>query len=167
MEDVEIYEVAQIVWKGIVWKAAYGQLSVKELLTILKGFGPMEVVRFEKPGSFRGELSLSLSPEGTKEITLYHLEVLEPRRRGYGRDALAFLRSIFRGVIHVEDAEIADHHGVGKKSQRFWIKMLDEGLIDSLNADIEGNHFFNKEHDKNSKDSNCNTEEPKFSNYEC
>jgi len=66
--------VAEIEWKGATWKAAYGSLSVKELLTILKGFGPMEVLEFEKPGRFHGQMSLSLSSNGWKQITLYYLE---------------------------------------------------------------------------------------------
>jgi len=158
--------VAEIVWKGIVWKAAYGQMSVKELLTILKGFGPMETVRFEKPGSFRGELSLSLSPEGTKEVTLYSLEVIGSRRQGHGRDALAFLRSIFRGVIHVEDAEYGDSREVGK-SRFFWIKMLNEGLIDSLNADMEVDAFLNSEQGEKSEKITSNAGDQNFSNHEC
>lgn len=158
--------MAEIVWKGIVWKAAYGQMSVKELLTILKGFGPMETVRFEKPGSFRGELSLSLSPEGTKEITLYSLEVMGSRRQGPGRDALAFLRSIFRGVIHVEDAEYGDSRKVGK-SHFFWIKMLNEGLVDSINADMEGDALLNHEQEEECENMASNGEDQNFSNYEC
>lgn len=40
--------MAEIEWKGAIWKAAYGDLSVKDLLTILKGFGPMEVLEFKR-----------------------------------------------------------------------------------------------------------------------
>jgi len=37
--------VAEIEWKGIIWKAGIlVMLGVKELLTILKGFGPMEIL---------------------------------------------------------------------------------------------------------------------------
>ncbi len=127
--------MAEIVWKGIIWRAAYGQLSVKELLTILKGFGPMETVHFEKPGCFQGELSLSLSSEGVKDVTLYHLEVWGPKRAGQGRAALLFLKSIFKGAIHVEDAEMADLQGIRSKTLIFWNKMLDERVIDSIISD--------------------------------
>ncbi len=46
--------MAEIEWKGILWKAAYGDLSVKDLLTVLKGYGPMEILEFEKPAACRG-----------------------------------------------------------------------------------------------------------------
>ncbi len=80
--------MAEIEWKGIVWKAAYGDLPIKDLLTILKGHGPMEVLRFRKPGAFWGELSISLTPRGTKEITIYHW-----KWKGHGAAAWAGKRS--------------------------------------------------------------------------
>ncbi len=128
--------MAEIVWKGVIWKAAYGQLSIRELLTVLKGFGSMETLRFEKTGCFRGDLSLSLTSDGVKEVTLHHLEVLGPRRQGQGRGALVFLRRIFRGPIHVEDPEIFDVDGMHSRSQAFWSRMLRDGVVDSVNSDI-------------------------------
>lgn len=130
-------EVAEIEWKGIIWKAAYGDHSVKDLLTILKGFGPMEILAFEKPGHFRGQLSLRLAPDGTKEITVYHLEVLGALRRGEGRKALQCLKRIFRGEVYVEDpGGIIRVTNADSASLPFWIKMYQEGIIDAL----EGEH---------------------------
>jgi hypothetical protein len=128
--------VAEIDWKGIIWKAAYGDQSVKELLTILKGYGPMEILAFEKPGCFRGELSLSLSKQGTKEITLYHLDVLGPKRRGEGRKALQSLRKIFGGELYVEDPGVIRVKNANRESLLFWAQMYREGLIDALDSDI-------------------------------
>ena len=130
--------MAEIEWKGIIWKAAYGSLSVKELLTILKGFGPMETLKFESVGRFHGELSLALDEEGGKEITIYHLEVLE-RRKGMGRAALQRLKEIFRGDVYVEDPGRIKVRNANDESLPFWVKMYQEGLIDSL--DSEGCHL--------------------------
>ncbi len=126
--------MAEIEWKGIVWKAAYGSHSIKELLTILKGYGPMEIIRFEKPGEFCGELSLSLNADGTKEITVYHLEVLGRRRQGGGRRALQELKKIFRGEVYVEDPGVIKVRNADSESLPFWIRMYEEGLIDALDS---------------------------------
>jgi hypothetical protein len=128
--------VAEIEWKGIIWKAAYGDLSVKELLTILKGFGPMEIIAFEKPGYFRGELSLSVSERGSKEITLYHLDVLGPKRQGMGRSALRQLRNIFGGEVYVEDPGLIRVRNNNRESMLFWVQMFREGLIDALDSEL-------------------------------
>ncbi len=127
--------MADIEWKGAVWRAAYGSLSVKELLTILKGFGPMETLAFEKTGCCKGEISISLSGEGKKEITLYHLEVLGPRRKGTGRAAIQWLRSLFKGELFVEDPGFIMVKGANRESLLFWVRMFREGLIDALDAD--------------------------------
>lgn len=134
--------MAEIEWKGIIWRAAYGNLSVKELLTILKGFGPMETLEFERPGHFKGEVSLSLSQDGTKEITLYHLEVIGPKRKGKGREALQYLKKIFKGELYVEDpGGLADPRFIrvknaSRESVLFWVKMFREGLIDAMESDM-------------------------------
>ncbi|HAA04233.1 MAG TPA: hypothetical protein DCZ69_11650 [Syntrophobacteraceae bacterium] len=127
--------MAEIEWKGIIWKAAYGDLGVKELLTILKGFGPMEILAFEKPGYFRGELSLSLSEKGAREITLYHLQVIGTKRKGEGRRALRLLRKIFGGELYVEDPGFIRVKNVNEKSFLFWAQMYREGLIDALDSE--------------------------------
>ncbi len=128
--------MAEIEWKGIIWKAAYGDLPIKDLLTILKGHGPMEVLQFRKPGAFWGELSVSLSPQGTKEITIYHLEVEGQRRRGKGRQALLYLKSIFRGEVFVEDpGRVIRVANADQASLPFWIKMHLEGIIDALESE--------------------------------
>ncbi len=127
--------MAEIEWKGIVWKAAYGDFSVKELLTILKGFGPMELLQFEKPGCFRGQLSLSLAADGTKEITLYYLQVYGTKRRGKGREALRCLKGLFKGDLYVEDPGVIRVKNADAESLRFWVKMFREGLIDALDCE--------------------------------
>lgn len=127
--------MAEINWKGIIWKAAYGSLSVKELLTILKGFGTMEILKFEKPGVFHGEMSLALNDDGTKEITLYHLEVAE-QRKGLGRQALKCLKEIFRGDVYVEDPGLIKVRNANEESLPFWVRMYQEGLIDSLDSEV-------------------------------
>jgi hypothetical protein len=132
---VETKQVPEVEWKSIVWKAAYDRLSIKELLTILKGFGPMEILAFEKPNYFRGELSVSLSEKQTREVTLYHLEVLGPKRQGQGRAALEHLRKIFGGGLYVEDPGIIRVKNADQDSMPFWVKMFNEGLIDALDAE--------------------------------
>jgi hypothetical protein len=127
--------LAEIEWKGVVWRAAYGDHSVKELLTILKGFGPMEILEFEKPGCFRGQISLALSPKGEKEITLYYLEVLGPKRKGQGREALKWLKETLKGELYVEDPGRIRVKNASESSLPFWIKMFREGLIDELKSD--------------------------------
>lgn len=126
--------MAEIEWKGIVWKAAYGDLSVKELLTILKGFGPMEILEFEKPGRFRGQLSLSLADDGSKEITLYHLEVSGSIRHGKGREALGCLKKLFKGELYVEDPGVIRVRNANVETILFWVKMFREGYIDALDC---------------------------------
>lgn len=128
--------MAEIEWKGTIWKAAFGVFSVKELLTILKGYGSMEIVSFEKPGCYRGMISIGLNNEGTRDITLYFLEVIGPRRRGMGRHALRKLKQIFGGKIFVEDPGevITDEYSIAE-SLLFWLQMYREGLIDGLEGD--------------------------------
>jgi hypothetical protein len=132
--------VAEIEWKGIIWKGAHADLSVKELLTILKGFGPMEILSFEKRGHFHGELSLSLTPEGVKEITLYYLEVPGVKRRGLGRASLRELRRIFGGELYVQDAGIIRVKNASDENFLFWLKMCREGLIDALESESYSLH---------------------------
>lgn len=128
--------MAEIEWKGALWRAAYGDHDVRELLTILKGFGPMEILEFEKPGDFRGQISISLSKEGTKEITLYHLEVAGSKRRGKGREALRWLRKIFKGELYVEDPGVILVKNANVESLLFWLKMFREGLIEAVQSEM-------------------------------
>lgn len=128
--------MAEIEWKGAVWRAAFGSLSVKELLTILKGFGPMEILEFEKPGLARGQVSLSLSSEGKKQITLYHLEVEGIRRKGQGRVALLWLKQIFKGDLYVEDPGVILVKNANEETLLFWVKMFREGLIEALESEM-------------------------------
>jgi hypothetical protein len=128
--------VAEIEWKGAVWRAAFGNLSVKELLTILKGFGPMEIVEFEKPELARGQISISLSPDGKKQLTLYHLEVVGSLRKGQGRAALQWLKQIFKGDLYVEDPGVIRVKNANEETLLFWVKMYREGLIEALESDM-------------------------------
>lgn len=127
--------MAEVEWKGAIWKAAFGDLSVKELLTILKGFGPMEVLEFEKPGHYRGQISVCLSPEGVKEVTVYHIEVLGEKRSGHGREALQWLKKIFKGELYVEDPGFIRVKNAKGESIFFWLKMFREGIIGSLESE--------------------------------
>jgi hypothetical protein len=124
--------VAEIEWKGVIWKAAYGELPVKDLLTILKGFGPMEILEFERPGTCRGQISLCVFEEGTKEITIHELEVQGEKRKGHGRETLRWLKNVFKGNIYVEYPEFAVEEEASQGTLPFWIKMYREGLIDGL-----------------------------------
>jgi hypothetical protein len=124
--------VAEIEWKGILWKAAYGDLSVKDLLTVLKGFGPMEILEFEQPATCRGQISLCLSPDGTREITIHQFETQGRKRTGHGRATLQGLRSIFKGEIYVEYPDLSPEQEASRGSLPFWVKMYREGLIDGL-----------------------------------
>ena len=128
--------MAEIEWKGAIWKAAYGDFSIKELLTILKGFGPMEILEFEKPGCYLGQISLSSTKDGKKEITLYHLEVVGDRRRGQGREALQWLKKIFKGELYVEDPGVIRVKNANAESLLFWVRMFREGLIDAMDSDM-------------------------------
>lgn len=128
--------MAEIEWKGIIWRSTYGNYSYKELLTILKGFGSMEIVAFEKPWIYHGIASIELNPQGGKDLTIYYLEVIGPKRRGTGRKALQELKEIFKGNIVVQDpGEILCSEYSIIKSLLFWVKMFEEGLIEELESD--------------------------------
>jgi hypothetical protein len=126
--------VAVIDWKGAKWRAAHSSLSIPDLLTVLKGFGPMEVLRFEKPDCCSGEMSLCLTDDGSKEITLYHLEVDGPKRQGGGRAALKWLREIFKGAIFPEFPDMMQSRPY-HPSLPFWLRMYREGLVDGLDCE--------------------------------
>lgn len=138
--------MAQVVWKDITWSGADRERSIKDLLTILKGYGPMEILHFEKPGHYSGKLSLWLDAHGVKHITLFHLEVLGGRRKGEGRGVLKHLRKIFGGDVYVQDPgeslpaqEIPGDIHVrqpNRESALFWIQMFEEGLIQSVEGDL-------------------------------
>jgi hypothetical protein len=127
--------MASIDWKEAKWEAYRSSLSVPELLTVLKGFGSMEILRFVVPGRFTGHLSLCLTDDGTKEVTLYHLELLCQRRHGMGRKALGWLKEIFRGPVFLEFPDSADPEIGFHPSMPFWLKMYREGLIDAIDCE--------------------------------
>jgi hypothetical protein len=138
--------MAQVVWKDIIWTGEDREWGIKELLTILKGYGPMEVLFFEKPGQYKGKLSLWLDEQGVKHITLYHLEVIGEKRQGIGRQTLKHLQKIFGGDVHVEDPgegtppeEMAGGIHVRQpnpESALFWVQMFKENLIQSVEGDL-------------------------------
>jgi hypothetical protein len=138
--------MAQVIWKDIIWTGEDRELGIKELLTILKGYGPMEVLHFEKPNRYKGKISVWLDEKGLKHITLYHLEVIGEKRKGVGRQALRHLNQIFGGDVHVEDPGEAgppEETSVGihvrqpnPESAIFWIKMFTENLVHSVEGDI-------------------------------
>ncbi len=127
--------MADLKWKDAKWEAAYGSLSIPELLTILKGFGPMELLRFELPGLCGGELSLCLTDDGTKEVTLYNLQVIGEKRQGKGRAALRWLRGVFKGAIFLEFPDSPDPELGFHPTMPFWFQMYREGLIDALDCE--------------------------------
>jgi len=138
--------MAQVQWKDIVWTGEDRELGIKELLTILKGYGPMEVLHFEKPSHYRGKIGVWLDEKGVRHITLYHLEVLGERRQGVGRQALQHLHNIFGGDVHVEDPgeTVSSEEKAGgihvsqpnRESAMFWIKMFTENLVQTVEGDI-------------------------------
>ena len=138
--------MAQVIWKDIAWTGEDRELGIKELLTILKGYGPMEVLHFEKPNHYNGKISLWLDEKGVKHITLYHLEIIGEKRKGVGRKALEHLHDIFGGDVHVEDpgeptpleAKTGGIHvrQPNQESAMFWIKMFAENLVQSVEGDL-------------------------------
>jgi len=138
--------MAQVIWKDIVWTGEDRELGIKELLTILKGYGPMEMLHFEKPNHYKGKIGVWLDEKGIKHITLYHLEVLGQRRKGTGRQALQHLHKIFGGSVHVEDPGemgLVDDKAGGihvrqpnQESAMFWIKMFTENLVQTVEGDL-------------------------------
>ena len=138
--------MAEVCWKDIIWTGAHKELGIKELLTILKGYGPLEVLHFENPRKYKGELSVWLDKQGLKHISLFHLEVLGKKRSGLGRELLECLRKIFGGDVYVQDPgevpvpeEMAGGihvRGPNRESAMFWIRMFEERLIQSVEGDL-------------------------------
>ena len=138
--------MAEVCWKDIIWTGANKELGIKEVLTILKGYGPLEVLHFENPSKYKGELSVWLDEEGLKHVSLFHLEVLGEKRRGLGREFLKCLRKIFSGEVFVQDPGQAiapkevtggiHVQGANRESAMFWIKMFEEELVHSVEGDI-------------------------------
>ena len=127
--------MGSIEWKGAKWESYASSLTIPELLTTLKGFGPLELLRFVVPGRFKGELNLCLNEDGHREVTLYHLEVCGEKCAGTGREALKWLRQIFRGPIFIEFADPPDPSTGFYPSSPFWFKMYQEGLIDAIDCE--------------------------------
>ncbi len=128
--------MAEIEWKGAIWKAAYGDLSIKDLLTTLKGYGPMEILEFEKAGVCRGQISLCLSEKGPREVTIHDLEIRTDKNRGQGRATVRWLRDIFKGDLLVDYPDLPPEAEASEGSLPFWVKMYHEGLIDGLECGL-------------------------------
>jgi hypothetical protein len=138
--------MAEVCWKDIIWTGANKELGIKEVLTVLKGYGPMEVLHFENSSKYRGELSVWLDEEGLKHVSLFHLEVLGKKRSGLGREFLQCLRKIFGGDVYVQDPgqvivpkEMAGGihvQGANRESAMFWIRMFEEEIVQSVEGDI-------------------------------
>jgi hypothetical protein len=138
--------MTEVCWKDIIWTGANKELGIKEVLTILKGFGPLEVLHFENPNKYKGELSVWLDEQGLKHVSLFHLEVLGEKRRGVGREVLKCLRKIFGGDVYVQDPgqasvseEMAGNIHVQNpnwESALFWIRMFEEKLVQSVEGDL-------------------------------
>ena len=138
--------MAEVCWKDIIWTGADKELGIKELLTVLKGYGALEVLHFENPSKYKGELSVWLDEQGLKHISLFHLEVLGEKRKGLGREMIQCLRKIFGGEVYVQDPgeipaakEMAGSIHVqepNRESALFWIRMFEEKLIQSVEGDL-------------------------------
>ena len=135
--------MAEVCWKDIIWTGADKELGIKEVLTVLKGYGPLEVLHFENPSKYKGELSVWLDEQGLKHISLFHLEVLGEKRRGLGREMIQCLRKIFGGDVYVQEIPAAKEMAgaihvqePNRESALFWIKMFEEKLIQSVEGDI-------------------------------
>ncbi|MCG6943738.1 MAG: hypothetical protein LJE87_00180 [Deltaproteobacteria bacterium] len=138
--------MTEVCWKDIIWTGADKELGIKEVLTVLKGYGPLEVLHFENPSKYKGKLSVWLDEQGLKHVSLFHLEVLGEKRRGLGREMIECLRKIFGGDVYVQDPgeiptakEMAGGIHVQEpnpESALFWIKMFEEKLIQSVEGDL-------------------------------
>jgi len=138
--------MTEVCWKDIIWTGANRELGIKEVLTILKGYGPLEVLHFENPSKYKGELSVWLDEDGLKHVSLFHLQVLGEKRKGVGREVLKCLRKIFGGDVYVQDPGQAPVEGEmagsihvqnpNRESALFWIKMFEEKLIRSVEGDL-------------------------------
>ena len=71
--------MAQVIWKDIAWTGEDRELGIKELLTILKGYGPMEVLHFEKPNHYKGKISLWLDEKAVLQDWDRRLGAADPR----------------------------------------------------------------------------------------
>jgi hypothetical protein len=138
--------MTEVCWKDIIWTGANKELGIKEVLTILKGYGPLEVLHFENPSKYKGELSVWLDEEGLRHVSLFHLEVIGEKRRGLGREFLTCLRKIFGGDVYVQDPgqpSVPDEMAGGihvqnpnRESALFWIRMFEEKLVQSVEGDL-------------------------------
>ena len=138
--------MTEVCWKDLIWTGADKELGIKEVLTILKGYGPLEVLHFENPSKYRGELSVWLDEGGSRHVSLFYLEVLGEKRRGLGREFIKCLRKIFGGDVYVQDPgqpSVPDEMAGGihvqnpnRESALFWIRMFEENLVQSLDGDL-------------------------------
>lgn len=129
-------EGAAIEWKGAIWRGATSDLSIKDLLTTLKGHGPTETLEFIRAGHCRGKISLGLTREGVKEVTVFDLEIFGEKRQGKGREALEWLKKVFDGELYAQDFGIHRQRSGPEESLPFWIEMFRQGIIAGLESEI-------------------------------
>ena len=99
-----------------------------------QGVRPSRSPGIREAGCCRGQLSVSLAKDKSREVTLYHLEVLGPQRRGEGRAFLQWLKRIFKGGVYVEDAGIQVRNA-SSESLLFWVKMFREGHVQAVEGE--------------------------------
>ncbi|NLI33922.1 MAG: hypothetical protein GX422_14265 [Deltaproteobacteria bacterium] len=125
-----------IEWKGALWRSVRNDLSIGDLLSTMKGYGPMEIIEFVKPGHWRGRMSLGYAEKGCREVTLLELVIHGEKRQGKGRQALRWLKRTFNAELYAQDfgaGQLAD--GL-EGSFPFWMKMFREGLLEGVEGEI-------------------------------
>ena len=126
---------ATIEWKGAMWRSVRTDLSIADLLATLKGFGPMEIIEFVKPGYWRGRISLGVTGEGKKEVTVFELVVHGEKGKGKGRSALQWLRGIFNAELYAQEFGGGYLREWPETSLPFWIRMFREGILKEVQVD--------------------------------
>lgn len=124
-----------IEWKGAIWRGVRTDLTIADLLATLKGFGPMEIVEFVKPGFWRGRISLGITEEGTWEVTVYELVVHGEKCKGKGRSALQWLGETFHAEVYAQEYGGGYLRDWPETSLPFWIRMFREGILVEVQVD--------------------------------
>lgn len=124
-----------IEWKGAIWRGVRTDLSIADLLATLKGFGPMEIIEFVKPGFWRGRVSLGITEEGSREVTVFELVVHGEKGKGKGRSALQWLGKIFNAEVYAQEYGGGYLRDWPETSLPFWIRMFREGILVEVQVD--------------------------------
>ncbi len=126
---------ATVEWKGAIWRGVRTDLSVAELLATLKGYGPMEIIEFVKPGCWRGRMNLGITEEGKREVTVFELVVHGEKGKGKGRSALKWLGKIFDAEVYAQEFGGGHLRDWPETSLPFWIRMFREGILAEVQVD--------------------------------